>query len=319
MMASERASRGTPCPYQSIDKVLVASSLDDSSREVVRAGVALAGATGARFRLVHAVELEVVSPSLTPGVDRGQLERLLSEARRRELAEQVETLGLSEVALDSIEVASGPAHRVVIAAATAWGADLIVMGPTRHSPAVSRLLGSTADRVLRRTACPILIARGSFHIPPERVLVPVDLSGFSAEAMRCAAKLLERMTGTRAPEVETLFVVGPAHGVEVDPQAAADELASFTAGCGAEFGGEVGQRLRRGEPVREIAAEAAEWRADLVVLGTHGYSGVDRLLIGSVALGVAREAGCNVLLLPPDTVFGSDLAADVVAQTSPTW
>ena len=318
-MTSGHSKPGTQCPSHPIEKVLVASALDDSSREVVGAGVAIAGATGASFRLIHAVELEALPPSVAPDVDRKALEASQREARRADLAEQVETLGLREVALDAIEVDTGPAHRVVIDAAARWGADLIVLGPTRHGHAPARFLGSTADRVLRRASCPVLVARGAFAIPPERVLLPVDLSGFSADAMRFAAGVLSRLTGTRPAEVETLFVVGPAHGVDVDPQRAADELASFTDGCGADFGSDALHRLRRGAPVREIAAEAAEWHADLIVLGTHGYAGVDRLLIGSVALGVAREAGCNVLLLPPDAVFGSDLASDVEAQTSPVW
>ncbi|TMH64089.1 MAG: universal stress protein [Betaproteobacteria bacterium] len=56
------------------------------------------------------------------------------------------------------------------------------------------------------------------------------------------------------------------------------------------------QFLRRGAPASEILSVAKEWRADLIVVGTHGQGGVARLLVGSVAEAVLRHAICPVLV-----------------------
>jgi len=56
--------------------------------------------------------------------------------------------------------------------------------------------------------------------------------------------------------------------------------------------------VRCGDPVREILAAAHEWRADLLVLGTHARSGLARMFVGSTAEGVLRHSTCPVLIVP---------------------
>jgi len=58
------------------------------------------------------------------------------------------------------------------------------------------------------------------------------------------------------------------------------------------------QFVRAGDPVREILAAANEWRADLLVLGTHARSGLARMFVGSTAEGVLRHSTCPVLIVP---------------------
>jgi nucleotide-binding universal stress UspA family protein len=61
-------------------------------------------------------------------------------------------------------------------------------------------------------------------------------------------------------------------------------------------------KVRLGNAAHEIVAEAAEWDADLLVLGTHGRGGVSRFLIGSVAEAVLRRALCDILIIPASAV-----------------
>ena len=67
-------------------------------------------------------------------------------------------------------------------------------------------------------------------------------------------------------------------------------------------------RVRTGYAREEILAALAERKADLVVLGTHGRSGFERLVIGSVTAGVLRDAGCNLLVVPPVASLQHDAA-----------
>jgi nucleotide-binding universal stress UspA family protein len=57
-------------------------------------------------------------------------------------------------------------------------------------------------------------------------------------------------------------------------------------------------RTRLGDPSTEVNIEADAWRADLIVLGTHGRTGISRYVFGSVAASVLRDANRNVLVIP---------------------
>jgi nucleotide-binding universal stress UspA family protein len=71
----------------------------------------------------------------------------------------------------------------------------------------------------------------------------------------------------------------------------------------------VREELLWGEPpAEEIVRYAEDNRADLIVLGTHGYGAVRRAVIGSVASEVARRASCAVLLVPPQAWDGIEAA-----------
>lgn len=288
-----------------IRTVLIGTDLDNDSEALVRIGSQLARAAGAKVQLVHAFSppLGFVS-ELGAGVDPAVL--AAEEQRCREaLEEQVRAAGIGQDELSSATVQTGAPHKVLPDLASEGGADLLVIGATAGGR-LHRLLGSTADRVLRRTACPVLVVRGGLNVPPRKVLAPVDLSPLSAEAFGAGLRLLSEIEGGSAPELEALFVLGVVQR-QVSPQFtpeqvdrfASDELKRFVeahAGTAAE---RIRQKVRAGNIREEILAEIDDFRPDLVLLGTHGVGGFDRFAIGSVAADVAREAPCSVLVVPP--------------------
>jgi nucleotide-binding universal stress UspA family protein len=71
-------------------------------------------------------------------------------------------------------------------------------------------------------------------------------------------------------------------------------------------------RVRSGRPADEILAEAREWEADLVVMGSHGRAGAGRFFLGSVAEAMARQAPCAVLIVPPSPMAFANEAAPVL-------
>jgi nucleotide-binding universal stress UspA family protein len=222
------------------------------------------------------------------------------------LAAQVERLGIAPAELAGSGLEHGAPHRALSELADRIGADLLVVGATSPGSHLPRLLGSTAERVLRKAKCPVLVVRGELPVPPRRVLAAVDLSPLSAEAFRCGLSLVHAVAGGAAPAVEALFVlsvvqrqVAPQFTPEqVDPFAAEELVRFVTLNAGAAAAA-VRRRVRTGNPREEILAELAERPADLLVLGTHGLGGFDRLVIGSVASDVVREAPASVLVVPP--------------------
>jgi nucleotide-binding universal stress UspA family protein len=283
-----------------IQTVLIGTSLDESSDAVVRVGVEVARAVGAQVHLVHAFTPPVgygTEWGLDFGID--EFLRTEEERLRAALAAQAERLGAGAWSLES-----GVAHRVLSKVAERLEAGLVVVGASEGR--MARLLGSTADRVIRKSRRPVLMVRGEPPVPFARALAPVDLSPLSAEAFRRGLGLLAAVGGGEPPLVEALFVltvlqrqVAPQFTPEQIDRFAVEELERFVAANAGEAAERVVRKVRTGNVREEILAEIEEWRPDLVFLGTHGIGGFDRLVIGSVAADVMREAPCSVLVIPP--------------------
>jgi nucleotide-binding universal stress UspA family protein len=284
---------------EKIETVVIGTSLDEDSEAVAKAGAALAQALGAKAHLVHAFPpprafAGPLAPE--PGFDEYlQQEQALL---RKALEEQARKVGAGEITLEV-----GAPHRVLHDLAERLSAGLLVVGATAGG-AMARLLGSTADRLLRRAACPVLVVRGGLSVPPARVVASVDLSPLSAEAFRRGLGLLRGLGA--ASEAEVLFVLSVLQR-QVSPQFTPEQVDRFAAGeldrfVEAYAGGEAGglrKKVRTGNAREEILEELRETQADLVILGTHGLGGFDRMAIGSVAADVVREAPCSVLVIPP--------------------
>jgi nucleotide-binding universal stress UspA family protein len=209
---------------------------------------------------------------------------------------------------------NGPPHRALSDLAERLEADLLVVGH-RSDNRMTHLLGSTADRVVRKAHCPVLVVRGGLSVPPRRVVAPVDLSPLSGEAFQRGLGILRAMGKGTLPEIEALFVLGvlqrqvaPQFTPEQVDRFAQEELDRFVELTAGEAAGRVRRRVRTGNTREEIEAELAESGADLVVLGTHGLGGFDRMVIGSVASDVVRHAPCSVLVVPPEAMRGGRAA-----------
>jgi universal stress protein E len=277
-----------------VKTIVVATSLRDESDTVVRAGFDAARATGARAWLVHAFRRHWQA----------------SEVRAK-LAEQARRTGLASLPgfrQKQLYPVLGSPRRAVVDAARTLNADLIVAGAAEGGTLKGMLLGSTADGVIRRASCPVLIVRSEVALPPKRVEIAVDLSPLSAGVLRESLRVLLALGGS-AQQAAALFVLSPldltlsAHFTSEQ----AERFARFARQevgrlLEANRGGAAAPRieLRTGEPSEEILAALAEKKADLAILGTHGRSGFDRLLLGSVASEVMRLAGCNLLVVPPE-------------------
>lgn len=300
--------------YRPLRTVLIGTSLGEESDQVVRAGLAAARAAGARVHLVHAAPLEPMPVGLDIGAGLALGGELITRGREN-LSRQTERLGLQAPELASSEVLTGAPHRILADAAEQTGADLIVVGATECGPLSAELLGSTADRILRKAACPVLIVRGELPVPPRRVLAPVDLSPLSGDAFRGGLHLLTQLAGDARIQLRALYALSFLDALEVRQRTggipleqiqgiAEEELRRFVLEHRPEAPFEVESAVFQGEPRVEILRELQEQPVDLVMLGTHGRGGMDRLVLGSVASTVARKAPCSVLVVSPEAALG---------------
>ena len=202
--------------------------------------------------------------------------------------------------------------------------DLVVMG-TRGRRGTDRLLmGSVAEKVVRNTPCPTLTVRRQGRDVPgqaiRRILVPIDFSEPSIQALRHARELAM----TYGAKLDLLHVVEDvtipaAYGTEpVEmhvPEAIEGSEKALAELVREEIGHEhVTIHAEPGHTPATILDFAEDHDMDLIVIATHGRTGLERLLLGSVAEGVVRRAGCPVFtvksfglsLLPDDQPAASD-------------
>lgn len=245
----------------------------------------------------------VLNPSLAPSMhleNRRYLEDLLA----REAGKGVKM---------SSELLDGPVVDMLADAIRAHDSDLVVLA-THGRGGFSRFwLGSTATGLIRQAPAPLLLLRpgeGELLLPirPKRVLVPVDGSGVGEAIIRDAVTL----GGTEDVEYHLVQVISPvpvvlsAASPERDRKlfaereaAAVASLATAKEGFAARGATCVSSVLKAENVSEEIMSYAEREKCDLIAMGTHGRSGVGRLLIGSVADKVIRGSQVPMLLRGP--------------------
>lgn len=207
----------------------------------------------------------------------------------------------------SCEILHGRDFEEIVSRAEVRRVDMIIMARSGRSGIIEKLLGSTAERVVRHAKCPALVSSDSDEAPlleAGPVLLPTDFSPSS----RAAFPWAERFTRTLATKI-TLANVQEPMGLpgtreyarfyqEIDAlrtQADAEITALRNESLDASLSGNA--EVVVGTPHRAICRLARRLKAALIVMSSHGRTGWQRALIGSTAEQVVRHAPCSVLVI----------------------
>lgn len=286
--------------------ILIGTALTPESDPVVRVGVKLARRLEAMPILFHALGVPetLQSPAAADTVAHAEWRDRLNTKTREAVAEQAERLGVLGAGGRFEMVLGDPADSMAHWAATIES-QMIVVGRGQAARRW-RILGSTADRLVRRAACPVLVLHPTNPFPPTTMLAPVDLSTLSAGALRQGLDLAARLEV--APEkIEVLFVLQRterASSLHFSPEQverfADEELQRFVGAHGGEHALRLKRRLVLGQPRDGILEEVEKQQPGVLVVGTQSRRGLDRLLLGSVATAVLYGADTTILVVPPD-------------------
>ena len=285
--------------------ILAATDFSAPSRHAADRAARLAHETGASLTLMHTLPGAALAElrqwlGAHPGA-----EQQLRERARDQLQQLAAELAAARHAQVQPLLASGSPIDEIVRQADAQDTDLLVLG-ARGTGFLRRLvLGTTSERLLRRTTRPLLVVRQTPHEPYRRVLVALDFSPWSAQAVAMARRVaphaqLVLLSAFEVPFGEKLQFAG------VD--AATIELYRRQARTGAT------QRLHalaqaaglrptqydacivEGDASQRIVEQEQELDCDLVVLGKHGQSAAEDLLLGSVTKHVLAEGANDVLV-----------------------
>lgn len=221
---------------------------------------------------------------------------------------------------ENCHVRTGRPYEEICNLAKELEADLIVLSSHGDTGLKRLMLGSTAERVVRFSPCPVLVVRqrtrkGRFDLGLvtsnkqfriRKILAPVDFSQCSMAGAMYAAFLSKALKANLV-----LF-----HAVQPPPLILTDQVGAsipFTDGLSLKNARldmqafreldflrdtRCGLEIRLGQAVTEICYETKDGDVDLVVISTHGHRKFDRFLLGSVAEHVVRYAECPVLVVP---------------------
>lgn len=291
-----------------IESMIVGIDLTDTaSKAATWAARHFAPAAG--VTLVH-----VIDPPRRPRFARALIpapEEIEAEEReyaRRQLGVIARTIGREP----RCEIRVGKAHQVLTNLVDEIGADLIVVGPHGDRREPSRFLGTTAERIVRTSAVPVLVVANARASHPRRLLVPVDDASITptllewardlAEAFDADVKLLHVWSNALYSHVASMsFATEPSEAaarVEISKELHdsgkhwLDELART--GLASK---RVTSAVSYGNPGNVALEVATAMQAELIVLGRHGSGLVGPALLGSTVRTVLHGATCPVLVI----------------------
>lgn len=320
-----------------VKNILVPIDTHENAGLVVQWAALFARAFHSRLTLLHANEaLEFIKSR--PGLHGGGFpgfDMTINKWRQQYAQETKATLDqLTAQWCGDLSVSflmpEGRAPAVIAEAVESTKSDLIVMG-THGRPWYQRaFLGSTAEAVLRRSDIPVAIIHNSVPSPPaprlQRLLFSTDFS----PASRAGEEWLLYLTQHGAHEVVLVHVVdNPLHETyspdatdfalkhiseesRLHPPRSAQQYWAHAAQVSKDKLQQLRQELlaqpspvslaenvaEEGIPADIILHNAAQYRADMIVMSTHGHSGVRRFVLGSVTEKVLRNATCPVFAIP---------------------
>ena len=281
-------------------EILVPTDLSNSATAALEAAAALAKVYDSRIHLHHTIA-DVDSIPLEFDV-----EIEIVEGHLKVIQADLENRGI-RVASPTVNV--GRPFEKITEYADHNDIDMTIIG-SRGQTKGSHAIGMTAEKVVRKSSTPIWVVREGSVVGASRIVCAVDFSRSSEKAMDSAIQLARDL----GAELTVLHVVAPfpgfAYGLD---RSSRRKVADYHAREREEFdaflsgfdlvGFKWHKAMRHGEPAGQIVGLARDIKADLVVMGTLGRAGLERMLIGSTTEKVVREMPCSVMAIKSEGII----------------
>ncbi len=282
-----------------LERIVVHVDFGPRTDDVVAMSAFLAGKFRSKIHLLHVLPCpEPAAPEFKEimVMAREEATRRLDQLRIR----------LSEAGAADVEVhlAEGTPFDRIAGVADELDANLIVVGSEKWDKGERARLGTTAERLCRRSSRPVWVVASGNSGAPTTILCPVDCSPPSRRALRNAIHMARRFNArlcvlhvVRSLSGFSGLIPGVQSGMEQKHvESGRYRFDSFLAEF--DFHGVDWERLvRQGEPADVIVGTSFEVAAELLIMGSVGRTGLSRILLGSVAGKVARALPCSVVMV----------------------
>jgi nucleotide-binding universal stress UspA family protein len=313
-MTPKPRRRGTASRPRRFSRILVPIDFSRPSLKAIPYALAISRQFGGDAHLLHVTDVtQQPPPSLLtlPLLPQAELNR-----RFMKLLQALALKYRTDGNLSALESRTGIAYEEICAVARDLKADLIVVATHGYTGYKRMVLGSTAERVVQHSPCPALVVcqhirhwngsidrctRTGFELT--KILVPTDFSECSQAAFdyglqlardfNAELRLVHVINPHAYPFGDKYAALDPAQLIRETEEAAQKQMRSIAAKSKARYS----VRVIHGSPAIQIC-NAANEDVDLLVISTHGRTGLGHILIGSVAEHVVRYAHCPVLVIP---------------------
>jgi nucleotide-binding universal stress UspA family protein len=270
------------CPVTDFDTLMVSTDGSECNEGAVREAINLARGCGSRLLAISVVEANDEFIALAPE----RMER--EEIKVHDCLEAVKDKAAEAgIYCELISHTGEQAYHFIVNEAAKRGVSMIIMGRRGHTGVKKMVMGSVTARVIGHAPCKVLVVPRAAHFTCRNILVATDGSNDSEAAAIEAINLAKRCEGK--------LTVVSVYSSEGDKQVAGENVAKIGELAAGE-GIEAGTLLEKGSPATAITEVAARIQADLIVAGSHGRTGLKRLLMGSVTEGIIGHTECSVLV-----------------------
>ena len=284
-------------------KILCPIDFSSGSKHAMRVALRVANEADAELVLAHVWHLPPLAVTSELPLPADTIQRMIADEERGLAQALEEALAYGAKRVTARFLTGLPWSEIVEAVEQDPAFDLIVIGTHGRTGLARVLLGSVAEKVVRHAPCPVLATRPPGGIEPfDRVLVPIDFSASSQRATQLAARMVKpggHITLLHVIEVPVTFSGELPEDVLLEhiDRRASEYVERVATKLRSETAGSVETQTRVGHPGAQTLLVLAEQPAyDLVVMGSHGRTGIMRVLLGSVAEKIVRHAHCPVLV-----------------------
>jgi nucleotide-binding universal stress UspA family protein len=284
-----------------LQRVTVATDFSGEAGDALRRAAMLAGTLRAEIELLHVVSkpsLDAVRQWVREPADCA--DRLVDDARRL-----LETSAAAAGAAVAARLAVGDVVEEILSRCAPGG--VLVVGARGLNPLRDAILGTTAERLIGRSACPVLVVRRAPQGEYRSVLAAADLLQGSQQVLALAAAVAPeaRMSAVHAFEVPFEGALQRAgvelREIEQHRAAAFQKALAALREASAAAAGDAARFLpiaERGHPAKLILEHANAAGADLLVIGKRRRPALEAMVLGSTTRHVLADAPCDVLVAP---------------------
>lgn len=289
-----------------LKNILAATDFSAPARHAAERAALLGRNVGAGLDLIHVATpapMEKLRHLL--GELPAEIEQRLVDASRDELRQLAATLQEHHGIAAGCQVAYGPLIEEIALRSAKLPADLLVFGSHGSSFMRHLFLGSTAERLLGHSKLPMLVVKQAAHEPYKTLLVPVDFSSSSRRAIVAAQAVAPGATiillhvaalpfegKLRYACIDESIIARYQSAAIRDAEQALKDLQALAAPDAAKLRLEVVP----GDPAQSILQCEQEFDCDLIVIGKHGESLAEDILLGSVTRHVLEESQSDLLI-----------------------
>lgn len=272
------------CPVAKMEKLLLASDRSDFSEGAIREAINLAKTCSSKLYAISVAETPDIRAYNYPLAAFEKLE-ILTRQHLESVKERAEKEG---IVCEIIERRGPETYKYIVDEAVKNKVEMIIMGRRGRTGITRLMVGSVTAKVIGHSPCKVMVVPRFARVTFEKILVPTDGSIFSELASREAISIAKRTKSSLialsvAKKDENLLVAETSVGM-------VKEVAE-------KQGIKVEVLTIKGEPHEVIVDTAEKKKAGFIVVGSHGRSGIERLLMGSVTERLIGHAGCPVLIV----------------------